>query len=89
MTNTEKTLTRIYLDGIGGAVGAMAIEYNETDPTIKSHASALRLLGQAESLIESTRKQIVRNMRSQGLTWADIGEALGVSRQAAYERFNG
>lgn len=32
-------------------------------------------------------KQAVRHARSDGHTWQEIGEALGVSRQAAWERY--
>jgi hypothetical protein len=30
----------------------------------------------------------VRIARSRGLTWSEVGRALGISRQAAWERFN-
>lgn len=29
----------------------------------------------------------VHKARTQGVTWADVGRSLGVSRQAAYKRF--
>jgi hypothetical protein len=32
---------------------------------------------------------VVRALRIAGASWEDIGEALGVSRQAAWERFGG
>jgi hypothetical protein len=31
----------------------------------------------------------VRLLRERGVTWARIGEALGISRQSAWERFSG
>lgn len=33
------------------------------------------------------RRAIVNEARATGHTWAEIGDALGVSRQAAHERF--
>ncbi|WP_329004906.1 hypothetical protein OHA18_16120 [Kribbella sp. NBC_00709] len=46
--------------------------------------------------IESSRGQVevavqdrVLRLRSRAVTWARIGEALGISRQSAWERFSG
>jgi ATP-dependent Clp protease ATP-binding subunit ClpX len=33
-------------------------------------------------------QQQVETLRKRGVSWADIGAALGVSRQAAWERFS-
>ncbi|WP_412538254.1 ClpX C4-type zinc finger protein [Longispora sp. K20-0274] len=46
--------------------------------------------------IEASRGQVdvavhdrVRRLRARSVTWARIGEALGISRQSAWERFSG
>jgi hypothetical protein len=39
--------------------------------------------------VEETLKQHVALLRQRGVTWTRIGEALGVSRQAVWERFSG
>jgi hypothetical protein len=39
--------------------------------------------------VEETLKQHVQQLRGRGVTWTQIGEALGTSRQAAWERFSG
>lgn len=39
--------------------------------------------------VEETLKQHVDQLRRRGATWTQIGEALSVSRQAAWERFSG
>ncbi|MFF5262568.1 hypothetical protein ACFY4C_26835 [Actinomadura viridis] len=31
----------------------------------------------------------VRELRRRGVTWARIGQALGITRQSAWERFSG
>lgn len=44
----------------------------------------------AQDSIEQAREQLraaVREARRQGRTWADIGDALGMTRQAAFKRF--
>jgi hypothetical protein len=40
-----------------------------------------------ETLVENLTRQAVSLARQQGHTWEEIGESLGVSRQAAWERF--
>ena len=34
-------------------------------------------------------RQTVQDARGQGCTWAEIGRALGMSKQSAWERFSG
>lgn len=38
--------------------------------------------------LDSTLTEAVQQARRQGVTWAEIGKALGVSRQSAWERFS-
>ncbi|MEY2571639.1 MAG: hypothetical protein QOE63_1989 [Acidimicrobiaceae bacterium] len=51
----------------------------------------LRLSSAARATDEAERRlrAMVDELRSRNVTWARIGEALGVSRQAAWERFSG
>ena len=54
-------------------------------------AELLRTLGPAAATVRSvadTLKQHVHTLRKRGVTWTQIGKALGVSRQAAWERFS-
>ena len=46
---------------------------------------ACRAAGAVDKLI----RQTVARARESGCTWAEIGQALGISRQAAWERFSG
>ena len=39
--------------------------------------------------VEQSVRDQVAVLRERGVTWARIGEALGVSRQAAWERYSG
>ena len=39
--------------------------------------------------VEETLKQHVDQLRRHSVTWTQIGEALNISRQAAWERFSG
>jgi hypothetical protein len=41
------------------------------------------------ALVEETLTSWVRRARALGATWAKIGEALGMTRQSAWERFSG
>ena len=48
----------------------------------------LRPAAAAVGAVEDTLRKHVQLLRSRGVSWARIGEALGVSRQAAWERFS-
>jgi hypothetical protein len=56
------------------------------------HASSIRALAATRSLsaiIEDTLRALVDEARGAGLSWAQIGGVLHVSRQAAFQRFGG
>jgi hypothetical protein len=38
--------------------------------------------------VEKLQRHLVSDAREAGRTWTEIGEALGISRQAAWERFS-
>ena len=40
-------------------------------------------------VVEDTLRALVRRARDEGRTWAEIGQALNVTRQAAFQRFGG
>jgi DNA-directed RNA polymerase specialized sigma24 family protein len=48
---------------------------------------ALDAVAHASTSIESAMRSIVREMRANEWTWQQIGDQLGVSRQAVQERF--
>ena len=37
--------------------------------------------------LEQSQTRAVQEARSVGLSWADVGEALGISQQAAHKRY--
>ncbi len=43
----------------------------------------------ASAQVEQQLTTWVRQARSRGITWTRIGEALGMTRQSAWERFSG
>jgi hypothetical protein len=48
---------------------------------------ALRELSRADVELEALRRERVEAARSQGATWDQIGESLGMSRQSAWEYY--
>jgi hypothetical protein len=48
---------------------------------------ALRELSRADVELEALRRERVEVARSQGATWDEIGESLGMSRQSAWEYY--
>lgn len=51
--------------------------------------ASLPRVAQAGSQAEYILTQYVRKARELGATWAAIGQALGMTRQSAWERFSG
>lgn len=49
---------------------------------------ALRVLTDVEVELEQLRRDRVQDARDAGVSWDRIGEALGISRQAAWEYYN-
>jgi hypothetical protein len=48
---------------------------------------ALRELSRADAELEALRRERVEEARSQGATWDQIGESLGMSRQSVWEYY--
>jgi predicted DNA-binding protein (UPF0251 family) len=57
------------------------------DELPKDPLSALRVLAESEHELERIRRQQVIAARAAGASWQQIGDALGVSRQSAWEAF--
>ena len=51
--------------------------------------SYLGNVGKVTSAIDGSLKATVGVLRERGMSWMNIGDALGTSRQAAWERFSG
>ena len=49
----------------------------------------LRVAWGAAGAVDKLIRQTVEDARRQGCTWAEIGQALGISKQSAWERFSG
>ena len=57
-----------------------------------AHGQVMRAIAATRSLdmiVEDTLRALVEQARAAGHTWAEIGELLHVSRQAAFQRFGG
>lgn len=80
----------------GDAADGKAEGENVPSPTLwerfEDVDSVLDVLPQAAAAgaqVEENLTQLVRRARALGATWARIGEALGMTRQSAWERFSG
>ena len=60
---------------------AMAAEF---DPLIPAY-----VLAEAIRSLEGQLGELVRLARAQGHSWAKVGQALGVARQTAWEKYSG
>jgi len=61
----------------------------EQAPTLDDVLAALPRVAAATAQVERSLAGWVGTARSEGATWARIGEALGMTRQSAWERFSG
>lgn len=52
-------------------------------------APALRAASRLRELVDDLERQAVDEMRAVGVSWAAIGAALGITRQAAEKRWGG
>lgn len=60
-------------------------------PLEQPEATLLSLMGSVSYGVDTGRdflQQLVDELRRREVSWADIGKALGVSRQSAWERFS-
>lgn len=65
-------------------MGVIATNELPADPL-----DALRVLARTEAELDELRRQQVAAARSAGASWEQVGEALGVSRQSAWEYYAG
>jgi hypothetical protein len=61
----------------------------EQETTLEGILSNLPRIATAGAQVEQNLVEWVRRARSNGATWAQVGEALGMTRQSAWERFSG
>jgi hypothetical protein len=59
------------------------VAMNGPDPLV-----SLAAAGQLLRTLSDEVNLLVFNARAEGATWAEVGEALAMSRQAAHERFS-
>jgi hypothetical protein len=64
------------------------VDINITGDWSTDPLTAIEKLTAGVEAIESALQRTVRLAREQGRTWEEIGKALGVSRQSAWERFS-
>lgn len=61
----------------------------EQETTLADILISLPRIAAAGAQVEQNLTEWVRRARSLGATWAGVGEALGMTRQSAWERFSG
>lgn len=59
----------------------------EDETLLRQIKEAIEEHQQADSDHRRRMVELVRRARARGWSWAEVGKALGVSRQAAFDRF--
>ena len=70
----------------GPASGAQLMPWEHAQ-TVEAALAHLPNVARAQAQVEETLLGWVRRARRLGATWAQVGEALGITRQSAWERF--
>lgn len=60
-----------------------SVNVRDADPL-----ASLRELRDREQELAQTKRELIAQARSQGRSWSEIGAALGVTKQAAWELYN-
>jgi hypothetical protein len=68
-------------------LGRLRLEVNH-DSRVIEYNTALQLIERMEDHLEGARFALVEQMRSLDYSWETIGEYLGMSKQAAWERYH-
>jgi hypothetical protein len=77
--------TRQRLEVIGHGAGMKVRLVGEWDGR---PLEGLRAAQSVEKAIDKVLREQVRRARNAGCSWSEIGEALGTTKQAAWERFS-
>lgn len=70
------------MSGYPDRMGVIVTDELPADPL-----DALRALARTEAELDELRRQQVAAARDAGATWEQVGEALGISRQSAWEYY--
>lgn len=69
-----------------GRAGTRLLPWDQTD-SLEVALANLPNVARAQAQVEASLLGWVRRARTLGATWAQVGEALGITRQSAWERF--
>lgn len=75
----------IILEETGKAPAPLA----RPDATEEQELERMVSLHRSKEQVDREVAHVVRNLRERGVTWTRIGEALGMTRQSAWEKYSG
>ena len=58
------------------------------EPATRDNSAVFMHIRVIENDLKELLRAVVDDMRDSGASWTDVGEALGMSRQAAWEKFS-
>ena len=85
--------TKVDRGAIAQAVQAIAASVLEDRPNRRpTKTDRIQMVATASAALDAAKESLdetVRQARRNGASWSDIGTALGISRQGAFQRFGG
>lgn len=88
MTNTEPEASAGRMADALDNLDALSSMFRDYLAGEGSALELLRLTSWLHSNADDLTRGLVHSARFAGYTWAEVGDALGTSRQAAHERFS-
>lgn len=81
---TSDTITVDTRSGMSGIISDIAYRLRTDD----SELALLAVLGELAKAVEFELSLSARTSVREGATWQEVGDSLGISRQAAHKRFS-
>src|SRR6201996_8358216 len=82
----REVMASLLLTNVQLVADALRADQTDSPGQVMRAVAATRSL---DMIVEDTLRALVEQARSAGHTWAEIGQLLHVSRQAAFQRFGG
>ena len=75
--------------GLGSKLSLVLGDVVEEARTARHPLLVAKLIGMYAGLLDAQLRKVVPVLRERGYTWTQIGTALGITKQSAWERFSG
>jgi hypothetical protein len=83
MNNEKKTGTEQYARFVGNVIKS----YGKKAKAGELDTTSLTQLAELQAILDAQKVEVVHGLRTLGYSWQEIGDALGVTKAAAFKKF--